>query len=338
MKTNLVSVVVPIYNVQPYLEKCIETIINQTYKNLEIILVDDGSTDNSGKIADEYAKKDERIIIIHKKNGGLSDARNAGMKIANGDYICFIDSDDYVELDMIEQAINMITAQKLDVVIWGFYIDYEDNYGKLIKRDKKVLNRKVVKINKINDEIELNLNFLNHLGYAWNKLYDLQFLKEYKFEFEKGLSLIEDGEFNRRIFQKVKKFGIIDKAFNHYMQRNRETLGNKKYDNVLELNIKIGRNTREMLQAWDLNENIVEEICLKQWLFIFKAVMKDIITDCNLNKKEKIEKIDNVLAIPEIKKVINCKRIQSKKDKIFIWGIRKHYIFLMQSYYKYFRN
>ena len=277
-------------------------------------------------------------MVIHKKNGGLSDARNAGMKIAKGKYICFIDSDDYVELDMIEQAINMITSQKLDVVIWGFYVDHEDNYGKLIQRDKHVLNQKVVKTNEIYNEVELNLKFLNHLGYAWNKLYDFQFLKKYKFVFEKGLSLIEDGEFNTRVFQKVKKFGILDKAFNHYMQRNRETLGNKKYDNVLELNIRICKNTREMLQAWKLSENVIEEICLKQWIFVFRAVMKDIITDCNLKRKEKIAKIDNAFTIPEIKQAVECRRIQNEKERIYIFLVRKHYIFLLQTYYKCFRN
>lgn len=98
----LISIIVPIYNVELYLEKCIESIINQTYKNLEIILVDDGSTDSCGKICDEYAKKDNRIKVIHKINGGLSDARNKGMEIAKGKYIGFVDGDDYVASDMYE--------------------------------------------------------------------------------------------------------------------------------------------------------------------------------------------------------------------------------------------
>lgn len=95
-KNDLISIVVPIYNVQDYLERCIQSIISQTYKNIEIILVDDGATDNSGKLCDEYLKKDERIKVIHKENGGLSDARNVGKENANGKYIAFIDSDDYI--------------------------------------------------------------------------------------------------------------------------------------------------------------------------------------------------------------------------------------------------
>ncbi len=95
-KNDLISIVIPIYNVQDYLERCIQSIISQTYKNIEIILVDDGATDNSGKLCDEYLKKDERIKVIHKENGGLSDARNVGKENANGKYIAFIDSDDYI--------------------------------------------------------------------------------------------------------------------------------------------------------------------------------------------------------------------------------------------------
>ena len=102
----LVSIVVPIYNVEKYIDKCVDSIINQTYKNLEIILVDDGSPDNCGDIADKYAELDNRIKVIHKSNGGLSDARNAGLDISTGEFICFIDSDDYVEMDMIEKTLN----------------------------------------------------------------------------------------------------------------------------------------------------------------------------------------------------------------------------------------
>ena len=98
---ELISVIVPIFKVEDYLRKCVDSVINQTYKNLEIILVDDGSPDNCPKICDEYANQDSRIKVIHKENGGLSDARNAGMKIAKGEYVSFIDSDDYISCDCI---------------------------------------------------------------------------------------------------------------------------------------------------------------------------------------------------------------------------------------------
>lgn len=335
MNDKLVTVVVPIYNVEKYLKKCVDTIINQTYQNLEIILVDDGSTDSSGKIADDYQVIDKRISVIHKENGGLSDARNAGMKIATGDYVCFIDSDDYVELDMIENAMKMITPQNLNVVIWGFYVDTEDDNGNLTKRSEHVLNQNVVDIDKNINEIEIDLNFLNHLGYAWNKLYNLNFLKKYNFEFEKGLSAIEDGEFNTRVFQKIDKFGIISKAFNHYIQRNRETLGNKKYDNILDLNIRSCNGTKNLLNVWKIDKNKTENLLCQQYLLISKGYIKDIVINEKLYNVKKIEKIEKLLNIPEIKKAFKNKKIQSKKNKIYSFLVLNHWICFLKLYYKY---
>ena len=166
MKQELVSVVVPIYNVELYMKKCIQTIINQSYNNLEIILVDDGSTDNSGNIADEYAQKDLRVKVIHKLNGGLSDARNAGMKKATGKYICFIDSDDFIEKDMIEKMVNRITDLQVDVLIAGFYVDFEDEKGKLVDRKIKQFNTEGCYL----DKNEINRELLGMFGYAWNKM------------------------------------------------------------------------------------------------------------------------------------------------------------------------
>ena len=111
----LVSVVVPIYNVEKYLVQCIQTILYQSYRNLEVILVDDGSPDNCGKICDEFAIKDKRIKVIHKNNGGLSDARNVGIDKAMGEYITFIDSDDYIMPDMIESLMNTIIKERVDI-------------------------------------------------------------------------------------------------------------------------------------------------------------------------------------------------------------------------------
>ena len=106
MENSLVSVIVPVYNVEKYLKDCLESIINQTYKNIEIILVDDGSKDNSGKICDEFANLDNRIKVIHKENGGLSDARNFGLNNAHGEWVMFIDSDDYIDITMIDKLIK----------------------------------------------------------------------------------------------------------------------------------------------------------------------------------------------------------------------------------------
>ncbi len=123
----MISIIIPVYNVENYLKKCIESVINQEHSNLQIILVDDGSTDNSGKICDEYANKDSRITVIHKKNGGLSDARNTGLEVANGDFIAFVDSDDYISKNMYADMVAAAEKYGADVVRCGIKSVYLDD-------------------------------------------------------------------------------------------------------------------------------------------------------------------------------------------------------------------
>lgn len=122
-----ISLIVPVYNVDKYLNKCIDSLINQTYKDIEIILIDDGSTDKSGEICDNYCKVDERIKVIHKKNGGLSDARNVGIKAAVGENIMFLDSDDYFSTDMVNKMLNKMNEYSADIVACGYKKVYNDD-------------------------------------------------------------------------------------------------------------------------------------------------------------------------------------------------------------------
>lgn len=122
-----ISIIVPVYNVEKYLKKCIDSIISQTYKNIEIILIDDGSTDKSGEICDEYASNDNRIIVVHKENGGLSSARNAGIDMAQGKYLGFVDSDDYIEKDMYETLYKNLVDNDADISVCGIFNCYNGN-------------------------------------------------------------------------------------------------------------------------------------------------------------------------------------------------------------------
>lgn len=126
MKQPLISIIVPIYNVEQYLRRCVDSIINQTYQNIEIILVDDGSPDNCGKICDEYAKQDQRVKVIHKPNGGLSDARNVGIENSQGDYLMFIDSDDWIELNSCDYLLDLSHKNNSDIVIFGVNDVYDN--------------------------------------------------------------------------------------------------------------------------------------------------------------------------------------------------------------------
>lgn len=133
---RLISVIVPVYKVEKYIARCLDSIISQTYKNLEIIIVDDGTPDGSGRICDEYALKDSRIRVIHQENGGVSSARNAGLDIANGDFVIFLDSDDYIESDMYQSLVDIITKENADIAICGDYNETEQGvFERYVKDD-----------------------------------------------------------------------------------------------------------------------------------------------------------------------------------------------------------
>ena len=119
-KAALLSVIIPVYNVEPYLEQCLDSVINQTYKNLEIICINDGSSDNSLKILEKYQKKDSRIKLINQKNKGLSEARNAGLDVAKGEYIAFVDSDDYLELNAYKEAMKVMLQDKNPLILYDY--------------------------------------------------------------------------------------------------------------------------------------------------------------------------------------------------------------------------
>lgn len=221
----LLSIIVPIYNVEQYLERCIESIINQTYKNLEIILVDDGSKDNSGTIADTYASKDNRIKVIHKENGGLSDARNHGLDQAKGKYIIFIDSDDFIDSSMCE--ILFATAEKYssDIVSCNYYIFQDENHISVhsmsIQEDEKVFSGiDILKYYLIKTEpFDLNI--------VCNKIFkaDLFNSKDSQIRFPEG-RVQEDNFTTFRLFAKSDVVTTINQPLYYYLQRADSIMAN----------------------------------------------------------------------------------------------------------------
>jgi len=197
MKNVKISVIIPVYNVIDFLKECLGSVLNQTYKNLEIILVDDGSTDGSSQICDEYKKKDRRIQVIHKENGGLSDARNYGMKYAKGEYIAFLDSDDYVENTMYEKLYNKAISENADYVECDFYWVYPNKK----KEDKgfRYTNKKEM--------------FVHARVVAWNKLIKRDVIKE-KFPYGK-------------LLPNITKFAFVEEPLIYYIQRE-NSLVNKQ--------------------------------------------------------------------------------------------------------------
>lgn len=212
----LISIIIPVYKVEKYLEKCIQSLINQTYENLQIILVDDGSPDNCGKICDEYAKKDHRIEVIHKSNGGLSDARNKGLEIAKGEYIGFIDSDDYIESDMYEVLYNLLKQYNADVSICNFYTVSQ---GKIAIKNAENGIKEYNRI-EILKEVLLDNNIQS---YAWNKLYKKELFDEIKYPVGKKY---EDIGTTFYLLEKCNKVVVTGKPEYYYINRQDSIVNN----------------------------------------------------------------------------------------------------------------
>lgn len=229
-----ISVIVPIYKVENYLHRCVDSIINQTYTNLEIILVDDGSPDKCPRICDEYAKKDSRIRVIHKKNGGLSDARNAGLDIATGEYIGFVDSDDYISLHFYQKLINVMKVSDSDIVeceIKKFKDTDEIDYIENNKLDFKTFNTYEAM-----EDLILN-NILSVT--VWNKLYKREVIEKFRFKVGKTN---EDDFYTYLAFDNSNKISKLDEELYYYLQREDSIMGkNYKLNRLDEIEAKYER-------------------------------------------------------------------------------------------------
>lgn len=227
-----ISVIIPVYNNSKFLRKCIESVRNQNLKEIEIICINDGSTDNSLEILQEFQAKDKRIIIIDKKNEGVSIARNVGIEIAKGKYCLNIDSDDWVEQNYFKELYKRAEKDNLDItisdIIFDFTKDYQKNY---ILRDLKIDDVKVI------SNMEYIEKFLknNFFGYTCNKLIKRELYNNVKYK--KEISVYEDVDIILRIAYYSKKIGKLNKAFYHYVQHSNSAIHKLDYNKSKQIQI-----------------------------------------------------------------------------------------------------
>lgn len=223
-----VSIIVPVYQVEKYIRQCIESIQAQTFTDFELILVDDGSKDASGEICDKYAKEDDRIKVIHKTNGGLSDARNKGIEVVNSKYLMFIDSDDYIEKDMVKLLYQNILDTESDIAVCNFRYVYEEN-------DKKNFNTDIQ--SEILSSKEIYLHRKNERNYGiwtvvWNKLYKTELFENIKFRTGK---FHEDEFLANQIYKKNLKVSTIPEVLYYYRQRENSIMSRENSNKSLDL-------------------------------------------------------------------------------------------------------
>lgn len=213
IENNLISIIVPIYNSSKMLDSCIKSLINQSYSNLEIILINDGSTDGSHDICLHYSKIDSRIIYVEKQNSGVSDTRNYGLKIFKGDFLTFVDSDDYISCYFIEKMYNQLIIDNADISVCNYYI-VNDQKKKIANfyRFKFFINKKKYFSKLINSDIIQ--------GFMWNKLYKRNLIIDNMVFFENDVKFCEDYFFNIKLAENVNCFTYINKPLYFYVQHD----------------------------------------------------------------------------------------------------------------------
>lgn len=276
-----ISIIVPVYNVENYLAKCIDSILTQTFYDFEVILVDDGSQDNSGKICDEYAERDRRVKVIHKKNGGLSSARNAGIDVAKGKYLGFVDSDDYIDKDMYELMYNHILLEKVNIVSVEMIDVYDGKIFKNIDSDDFiVLNQKEV--------ITAVMKGSMFYAYATNKLFEKRLFESIRFPEGK---IVEDAFTIIKLLMLIEYVAVLSASKYYYYHRSDSIIGKS-----------FSHKTLDVIEAWKQNQELVlkkypdlKDVCLRRTCWAYFFVLDKLIVSENYREIAEKNRIINYL-------------------------------------------
>lgn len=295
---STVSIIVPVYKVEIELDRCVHSLVNQTHPNIEIILVDDGSPDTCPELCDQYAKEDNRIKVVHKENGGLSDARNAGLKKATGDYILYVDSDDYIDLDSCERLLNAIGEQEVDIVVGNAIMEKPNGEEKMLHSATPA-----GVIYSAKEFIIKSISAYQWYAPAWLNMYRREYLLENELYFKKGI-YFEDMQMLPRVFLQAKRIATIDGTFYHYIVRDNSIMTTDGRDS------KKVNDSIEIYRQWlEMFKNIDDKELQK---YLYGILVKYYISNCKvrgiegfvidgmdfpfclknaLNKKEKVKTV-----------------------------------------------
>lgn len=289
----IISVVVPVYNMEKYLNKCLDCLLKQTYDNLEIIFVDDGSMDNSLKILEKQTKGETRAKVIHKENGGLSSARNAGMDVATGDYIFFLDADDWIDYDYMENCVAVLKKYPVSVLFTPYIREYRSGSVKnklfeedsIYFRDEEVKNILLLRLFGPCGQNEKNPIKIDNMNTAWGKFYKREVVKKIRFAKWQDVGTAEDMWFNIHIFYNADSAYYLGNQFLHYNKTNSNSLASTYHPEVNYIKRNLLKMMKDFALKNQLGDVFFEAIKNRFVLSIFS----DILSVCysNMKKREK---------------------------------------------------
>lgn len=325
---GLISIIIPVYNAERYLKKCLDSVTGQTYKTIEIICINDGSTDGSLSILKEYQQKDDRIVIIDKQNEGASIARNVALEVIRGEYLLFVDSDDWIELNTCKKALQVLSDENADLVMWPYVKEFSARSEKkeIFKEEKIVFESECVKslhrrlFGLSGKELRSPEN-ADALCTIWGKLYKTSYIKENDISFFdiKKIGSFEDGLFNIEVFQQLKKVVYINDYLYHYRKDNEQSVTTVYKQNFVE--------QRRCLFSW-MREYIRVKECDEKYLLCLNNRIVFSVLDIGLNlltsdipKKQQKKELKAYVSSLEYRKAIKNFQFKYLKMhwKLFYW-------------------
>lgn len=316
-----VSVIVPVYNVEKTLHYCVDSILAQTYMDFELILVDDGSTDKSGELCDKYAEKKKNVSAIHIKNGGVSKARNTGISQAKGEYICFVDSDDYISETFIEELVKKVDdGYNFALTTYQWVSDYERSAFKTVSY--KSSNYSIVDKSSL-----MSLGSLVLLSQPWNKIFKKEIILENGIRMPEDLSLGEDTVFVYRYLSCIilENFAVINKPLYFYYSNNTQSLLNKYRDDLFKVNKKLNRYLFDEVKKWDISEEHLQLFYNGCYYRMENVLFNTFRKENHLSNKERIKYNSKVIKSEEFQ--FWFKKNTNRINPIF------RFSYLIKSYY-----
>lgn len=319
----MISIVVPVYNSEKSLKRCVDSILAQTCRDIQVILVEDGSKDRSAQMCDEYARLDSRVLSVHKENEGVSMARNKGIELAEGKYIQFVDSDDFIAPDMCKRMLQAVEKSGADLAVCGFHHLY---LGRDIVKVPK--EPEICRVSSFSDSF-LRMYESGFLNMPWNKLFLAEKIKE---GFKKGLSLGEDLLFNLSYLRRIEAVTIVKEPFYYYIQeQNQNTLSSKKREDKLQIAERICEETKSFyreLSGLEDGFGVIEARFVKE-------VLDDILNlpfQADSSKAEKLKLIENYMSYPYLEKInrhLPLGQLDYKIVNFFLQRKKKHMIYAL---------
>ena len=317
-----ISIIIPVYNSEKYLRKCFDSIMNQTFTDFEVIVINDGSKDHSGEICDHYAKVDSRFKVFHKTNGGVSIARNTGIEHASGEYITFIDSDDWVDEDYLQMMMS-VAITDCDLVVSGIICNYTDRKFKTLKTNDAYFSS--------NDAHQLHSLIKSRLYYGpCNKLYKSNIIKQNKITFPQEISYGEDRIFNYHYISYVDNIQSVSYAGYHYLKLNTGSLTTTTIPNLFELEYSQWKMLNDVYRS---KGAFNEEVQQDQYTDLFWIIHDNIFANRKLRNGKFYKYIKQLLTTPEI---CNIKKFAENinYNKIIKYSILNRNSLLLYSFIK----